>query len=104
VASVIDTSPTILDLLGLPIPTAFQGSSLLDPTERMALLFTDYSIGFFGLRDGDWRFIDEPGASRQSSFSSRKIRRRNATSLRSLLNAPRFTDASFQIGAVLRKR
>jgi arylsulfatase A-like enzyme len=68
VTSVIDTAPTILDLLGFAGPEGFQGSSLLNDTERMALLFTDYSLGFFGLRDGDWKFIDELGANRPKLF------------------------------------
>jgi arylsulfatase A-like enzyme len=66
--SVIDTAPTILDLLGLPIPGSYQGASLLDDTERMALLLTDYSLRFVGLRDGVWKFIDEVGANRGKLF------------------------------------
>jgi len=68
VASVIDTAPTILDLLGLPIPAAFQGSSLLDDSERMALFFADYSLPLAGLCDGPWKFIDEVGASHPKLF------------------------------------
>jgi hypothetical protein len=67
-ASVIDTAPTILDLLGIPLPSVYQGSSLLDGADRMALLFTDYSLGFLGLRDGPWKFIDEVGAGRAKLF------------------------------------
>jgi phosphoglycerol transferase MdoB-like AlkP superfamily enzyme len=68
IASVIDTAPTILDLLGIPLPTIYQGSSLLDGADRMALLFTDYSSVFLGLRDGPWKFIDEVGADRAKLF------------------------------------
>jgi arylsulfatase A-like enzyme len=56
-ASLIDTAPTVLDLLGLPLPSAYQGHSLLDPQWGMALFCTDYSIGFLGLRDGDWKMV-----------------------------------------------
>ena len=66
--SVIDTAATILDLLGLPIPESYQGASLLDDSERMALLLTDYSLRFTGLRDGAWKFIDEVGADRPKLF------------------------------------
>jgi arylsulfatase A-like enzyme len=68
VASIIDTAPTLLDLLGLPIPASFQGSSLLEDSERMALFFTDYSLPFLGLRDGHWKFIDEIGADHPKLF------------------------------------
>src|SRR5262249_53511299 len=51
-ASLVDVPPTVLDLLGVGAPAAFQGSSLLTPKARMALFFTDYSMGLLGLRDG----------------------------------------------------
>lgn len=57
IASVIDTAPTILDLLGLPPSPRHQGGSLLSPAHRMALFYTDYSIGWLGLADGCWKFL-----------------------------------------------
>jgi arylsulfatase A-like enzyme len=59
VASLLDTAPTVLDLLGLPIPAAYQGRSLLDDQTGMALFCTDYSLGLLGLRDGRWKCIHE---------------------------------------------
>ena len=59
VASLVDTAPTILDLLGLPSPAAYQGRSLLEGPSGMALFCTDYSLGFLGLRDGRWELIHE---------------------------------------------
>ena len=68
VASVIDTAPTVLDLLGLPAPSSHQGVSLLRPTPRMALFFTDYARGWLGLRDGCWKYLLETEADRSKLF------------------------------------
>jgi hypothetical protein len=59
IASVIDTAPTILDLLGLSPDPRHQGTSLLPPVRRMALFYTDYSIGWLGLADGCWKYLYE---------------------------------------------
>lgn len=59
VVSLVDTAPTILDLVGLAVPAGYQGRSILDPAPRMALFFADYSLGILGLRDGPWKFIYE---------------------------------------------
>jgi len=67
-ASLMDTAPTILDLLGLPVPQEYQGSSLLDSTPQMALFYTDYSLGLLGLRDGRWKFVCELGSGRAKVF------------------------------------
>jgi arylsulfatase A-like enzyme len=67
-ASLIDTAPTILDLLGLPLPPRFQGYSLLDEMPRMALFFTDYSLGFLGLYDSCWKMIFETDSLRSSLY------------------------------------
>jgi phosphoglycerol transferase MdoB-like AlkP superfamily enzyme len=58
-ASLIDTAPTVLDLLDVPVPATYQGHSLLDAQMGMALFCTDYSIGLLGLRDGDWKVVHE---------------------------------------------
>ena len=60
-ASLIDVSPTVLDLLGLPSPEDYQGSSLLDEKPRLAIFFADYSLALVGLRDGPWKYIAELG-------------------------------------------
>jgi arylsulfatase A-like enzyme len=70
-ASLIDTAPTVLDLLDLPIPLAYQGHSLLDSQTGMALFCTDYSIGLLGLRDGDWKMIHDVETGRSSLFDLR---------------------------------
>jgi arylsulfatase A-like enzyme len=68
VVSLIDIAPTILDLLGLPGPADYQGSSLLEARRRLALFFTDYSLGWLGLRDGPWKFIFEIESGRMKLF------------------------------------
>jgi arylsulfatase A-like enzyme len=59
IASVVDTAPTILNLLGLPPNPAHQGMTLLAPAAQMALFYTDYSIGWLGLADGCWKYLYE---------------------------------------------
>jgi arylsulfatase A-like enzyme len=67
-ASLIDVSPTVLDLLGIDAPRAFHGESRLDPRGRMALFFTDYSLALLGLRDGCRKFIHELESGRSRLF------------------------------------
>jgi glucan phosphoethanolaminetransferase (alkaline phosphatase superfamily) len=67
-ASLLDIAPTVLDLLGVGRPPEFQGESLLGPRERMALFFTDYSLGLLGLRDGCAKFITELESGRSRLF------------------------------------
>jgi hypothetical protein len=68
IASHIDLAPSILDLLGLPAPPGYQGVSLLRGPPGMALFFTDYSLGFVGLRDGRWKFIYQLEDGRSKLF------------------------------------
>ena len=67
-ASIVDTAPTILDLIGLPADARHEGSSLLEPEPRMALFFTDYSIGWLGLADGCWKYLYEVDSGRSRLF------------------------------------
>jgi hypothetical protein len=68
VASVIDVAPTILDLLGLPAESRHAGRSLLRPRPPVALFYTDYAVGWLGLRDGCWKFVHEVEARRSSLY------------------------------------
>jgi arylsulfatase A-like enzyme len=68
VAGLIDTAPTVLDLLGMPIPGMYQGRSLLGDQSGMALFCTDYSLGLLGLRDGRWKCIHELESGRTLLF------------------------------------
>jgi hypothetical protein len=67
-ASVIDIAPTVLDLLGLPQQPLHQGASLLPAESRMALFYTDYSIGWLGLADGCWKYLYEIDSRRSRLF------------------------------------
>jgi Sulfatase len=68
VVSLVDTAPTILDVMGFPIPKNYQGHSMLDGAPRMALFFADYSLGLLGLRDWRWKFIYEIGSGKMQLF------------------------------------
>ena len=68
IVSLVDTAPTILDLAGLSIPGTYQGHSALENHARMALFFTDYSLGLLGLRDGPWKFVHELDSGRSKLF------------------------------------
>jgi arylsulfatase A-like enzyme len=68
VVSLVDAAPTIVDLIGGPVPREFQGRSMLDGTPRMAFFFADYSRGLLGLRDGRFKAIVELDSSRARLF------------------------------------
>jgi glucan phosphoethanolaminetransferase (alkaline phosphatase superfamily) len=83
VVSLADTAPTILDLMGMLPPSNYQGRTMLDATPRMALFFTDYSLGLLGLRDGRWKFSYEIGSERARLFDlERDPRERSDVSAR----------------------
>jgi arylsulfatase A-like enzyme len=68
VASLADTAPTVLDLLGIPAPPVYQGRSLLDGRANLSLFGTDYALGLVGLRDGKWKAIHELDSGRTWLF------------------------------------
>jgi hypothetical protein len=70
-ASLLDVAPTVLDLLGLGLPSSYEGESLLTPKPRMALFFTDYTVSMLGLRDERWKFIHEMDSGRSKLFDLR---------------------------------
>ena len=67
--SLIDTAPTIFELLGIDVPAAYEGYSMLDGVNRLSLLSTDYSLALLGLRDGCWKYVYEPGVNRSKLFN-----------------------------------
>jgi lipoteichoic acid synthase len=68
VASVVDIAPTIVALTGLPIPSSYEGHSLLDDNDRLAFFFTDYALAWAGLRDGCWKYLLEVESKRSRLF------------------------------------
>lgn len=64
VSSLVDVAPTLLDIIGAPPLTGVEGVSLLDGSERMALFFTDYAVGWLGLRDGCLKYTFQVEAKR----------------------------------------
>jgi hypothetical protein len=70
VGSQLDAAPTILDLTGLGPQRLHQGVSLLDPAPRLALFYTDYSLGWLGLADDCWTFHYQIESQRSSLFDS----------------------------------
>jgi len=72
IVSLIDTTATTLDLLGVTHSTALsQGRSMLDDEPQLALFFADYSLGMLGLRDGPIKFIYELRSGRAQLFDVR---------------------------------
>jgi arylsulfatase A-like enzyme len=57
--SLVDLAPTTLSLLGLAVPTTYQGRSSLDASAGMAVFFTDHDVLKVGLRHGRFKFIHE---------------------------------------------
>jgi hypothetical protein len=68
VASLIDTAPTVLDLLGIAAPAGYQGRSLLGGETGLALFCTEYGLGFLGLRDGRWKLLHDLESGRSRLF------------------------------------
>ena len=68
VASVVDVAPTILDLAGVRIPDGYEGTSLLTGDEQMSYFFTDYALGWAGVRDRCWKYLLEIEADRSQLF------------------------------------
>jgi arylsulfatase A-like enzyme len=68
IVSLVDTAPTILDLLGLPGDDRHQGTTALTSDARMAFFYADYSLRLLGLRDGNVKFIHDLDSNRSRLF------------------------------------
>lgn len=67
-ASHLDITPTVLDLLGLAPDAGHQGLSLLRGGRETVYFFADASLGLLGLRDGQWKYIHETDSGRSRLF------------------------------------
>jgi hypothetical protein len=67
-ASHIDLTPTVLDLLGLAPDPGHQGLSLLCGGRERVYFFADASLGLVGLRDGRWKYVHETDSGRSRLF------------------------------------
>jgi phosphoglycerol transferase MdoB-like AlkP superfamily enzyme len=67
-ASHIDITPTVLDLLGFEPDAGHQGLSLLRGGRSRVYFFADASLGLLGLRDGRWKYIHETDSGRSRLF------------------------------------
>jgi phosphoglycerol transferase MdoB-like AlkP superfamily enzyme len=67
-ASHVDVTPTVLDLLGLAPDSGHQGLSLLGGGREKVYFFADASLGLLGLRDGRWKYIHETDSGRSRLF------------------------------------
>jgi arylsulfatase A-like enzyme len=68
IVSLVDTAPTILDLLGLPVLNGYQGRSMLAAPRNVAYFFTDYSLHLAGVRSGPYKYIYEQESGRSKLF------------------------------------
>ena len=74
VVSLIDVAPTLLDLIGEPLPNSgqrcpcYRGHSMLAREPRIAFFFADYSRGLVGLRDGRFKMIYELDSHRAKLY------------------------------------
>lgn len=58
ITSMVDISPTVLDLLGIEIPDTMKGRPILARrAEQLALLHTYWNNEFFAVRDCRWKYI-----------------------------------------------
>jgi arylsulfatase A-like enzyme len=65
----VDLNPTIMDILGIATPSAWQGRSLLDP-DRPQRAYFNCNTGYLleGMREGDWKFIYNMTLAREELY------------------------------------
>jgi arylsulfatase A-like enzyme len=65
----VDLNPTIFDLLGIPLPSSWQGHSLMDPGRPQRAYFSS-NTGYLleGMRQGNDKFIYNQTLARQELF------------------------------------
>jgi arylsulfatase A-like enzyme len=68
VVSLLDMAPTTLALLGLPIPSDYQGKVVLEPRPGFARFMTDHDLLKAGVRHANWKFLYESEYGRARLF------------------------------------
>ncbi|MBF9238914.1 sulfatase-like hydrolase/transferase [Hymenobacter sp. BT683] len=69
----VDIAPSIFDVLGLPIPKAWQGASLFSPTRvNRAYFFSPYSQYTFGIRTPEYKIVFNAYTSKTQIFDIKK--------------------------------
>jgi phosphoglycerol transferase MdoB-like AlkP superfamily enzyme len=71
IASLIDIAPTLLELLGLPVPRAYEGRSFLGPEPGAARFFADQVTFLAGVRSGPWKLVHDLDTGRSKLFDLR---------------------------------
>jgi hypothetical protein len=66
--SQVDLAPTVLELLGVPVPGDYQGVSRLGGRRPVAYFCTDSSLALVGLREENWKYVYEIEAGRHKLF------------------------------------
>ena len=65
----VDLNPTVLDVLGVPAPSSWQGRSMLDPNRPQRAYFyaanDDYLLG---VREGKWKYLYNATLGREQLF------------------------------------
>ena len=69
VSSLTDLGPTLLDIVAAPALRAVEGRSILDGPPQMALFFTDYAVGWLGLRDDCMKYLFQVEAKRSQLYN-----------------------------------
>jgi arylsulfatase A-like enzyme len=71
IASLVDIAPTLFDMMGMPWDRSrIDGISLFSaPPNRMAFMVSDLVGDKYGIRDGDFKFINLPSMRRSMLFN-----------------------------------
>ena len=85
-ASVIDIAPANLDMLGLEIPSVYQGVSLVRTQPDTALFDSDYSTRLVGLREGAGNSFMNSSLAAPACSTWKETRRRRPISAPYFLN------------------
>ena len=73
IGGLVDLAPTIMDLLDMPLPGAWQGRSLFSTARSPRVYFFEpWSTLLFGYRDGDYKYIFDAAQDRLKVYNIRE--------------------------------